>query len=193
MRRRTSILLGVIVAGIITVAGCASAPADNHSTTPTQPAKSTGVSAKVSDALALVDRSDPVDVGRVFSEISCTWDPAIDATETAAVLRGADLMTPELAAQTVEPLRSASQAIFIQASEVGAISSAAAVQRADIHDGPSDTSDTKYLAYQVTWTWATPTGSDVAVDDPRTRTTYLILVRQPDQTWLVSSYNSVDQ
>ena len=149
--------------------------------------------AHVEAILAGVDTNDVVDVGRAIAEIACTWSPVIDSTETASLLRASPLLTPEYAATLVEPARGASQAIFIQAAAAKAVSTPSAQQRTDIVDGPPSTDTTQYLAYAVTWQWTTTDQQPADIDDPRIRTVYVVLQKQPGGAWLASSVDYHDQ
>lgn len=149
--------------------------------------------AHVEAILAGVDPTDALGVGRAIAEIACTWSPVIDSTETASLLRAAPLLTPDYAATIVEPARGASQAIFIQAAAAKAVSIPSAQQRTDIVDGPPSTDTTQYLAYAVTWNWTTTDQQTTDIDDPRVRTVYVVLQKQPGGTWLASSVDYQDQ
>lgn len=204
MTRRTHFFATIGVAALL-ASGCAGSdePADSSASSST--AQSSAGSSSPADAtwldpqthvaplIASTDRKDPVSVGRAVAEIASTWSPVVDLTETAALIRAAPLLTPDYAASLVEPQRSASQAVFVQAAAAHAVSIATAKQRTDIADAPPTTDTTQYLAYAVTWTWTTADKKTADVDDNRVRTVYVVTQKQADGTWLASNVDSQDQ
>lgn len=129
------------------------------------------------------------DVAEAFAAAAVTWDTTIDSTETSALIRAKKLVTPELAATFVEPV-AGSGAAFNEAAAKNATSEPTIMQTSTAYQ-PPDTETDVYRAYTATWTW---TGSDgTSWQDPRTRTMYLTVTKQPDGSWLVSTYDYQDQ
>jgi hypothetical protein len=199
---------GVAVAAIIVLTGCsggqtpaaasatAAGPVTGTSTNiepapsiPTGTAAAAGVGQTQDGTQQGADSADVVAGKAAMALVS--WDTATDKTETAAAVRAKPLMTAELAAKTVEPLRNSTQALWNQLAPLGARSEPKNEGTVVSEDSPEDTPTTVYRNYRMTWRWVKKDGSAVSVEDNRARNVYLSLVKVGD-LWKVADYTTSD-
>ncbi|WP_395405562.1 hypothetical protein ACHMXB_21330 (plasmid) [Arthrobacter sp. UC242_113] len=191
--RLTKILAGVVLAAALPLAGCGQAgtaeqpsPAPSVTVTP----KPAAFDATVKQLLE-VDRAHPDKVATAFATLITSWDVAADRTETAAAVRARQLMTPALAARTVEPQRNASQALWLELGPLGAFSAPTIGPGAPIDgDEGTDTEDIAYRNFTATWTWRDADGKHLKADE-RKRNIFLVLTKA-NGAWSVADYVTED-
>jgi hypothetical protein len=121
--RLTKIVAAVALAAFLPLAGC------GQGATAEQPSSAPSVTATPKPApfdatvkhLLKVERANPDKVATAFATLITSWDVARDKTETGAAIRARPLMTPALAARTVEPERNASQALWLELGPLGCV------------------------------------------------------------------------
>jgi hypothetical protein len=138
-----------------------------------------------------VERANPDKVGTAFATLITSWNVANDRTETAAAVRARPLMTPALAARTVEPQRNASQALWLELEPLGAFSTPAIGPGVPIDgDEGTDTEKTAYRNFTATWTWRDADGKHLKTDE-RKRNIFLVLTKAKG-AWSVADYVTED-
>jgi predicted small lipoprotein YifL len=191
--RFTKTVAGVVLATALPLAGCGQggpgeqpSPAPSVTVTP-RPAPF-GATVK---QLLEADRAHPDKVATAFATLITSWDMTADRTETAAAVRARPLMTPKLAARTVEPQRNASQALWLELGPLGAFSAPTIGPGVPIDgDEGTDTEDTAYRNFTATWTWHDANGKHLKADE-RKRNIFLVLTRNKG-TWSVADYVTED-
>jgi hypothetical protein len=191
--RPTKITAAILLAAVVPLAGCGqgttgeqTAPAPPVTVTP----KPAPFDATVKHLLE-VERANPDKVATAFATLITSWDVANDRTETAAAVRARPLMTPALAARTVEPQRNASQALWLELAPLGAFSAPAIGPGVPV-DGEegTDTEDIAYRNFTATWTWRDADGKHLKADD-RKRNIFLVLTRDKG-VWSLADYVTED-
>lgn len=191
--RLTKTFAAVALASMLPLSGC------GQGTTDGQPAPTPSVSATPKpvpfDAtvkhLLEVDRANPDKAATAFAALITSWDVANDRTETAAAVRARPLMTPALAARTVEPQRNASQALWLELAPLGAFSEPSIGPGVPVDgDEGTDTETTAYRNFTATWTWRDADGKHLKTDQ-RKRNIFLVLTRS-NGAWSVADYVTED-
>jgi hypothetical protein len=191
--RFTKMLAAVVLVAALPVTGCGQGgTGEQPSTAPsvTVTPKPAAFDATVKQLLE-VDRANPDKVATAFSTLITSWDVAADRTETAASVRARPLMTPPLAARTVEPERNASQALWLELGPLDAFSAPTLGPGVPIDgDEGSDTEDIAYRNFTATWTWRDADGKHLKADE-RKRNIFLVLT-QTHGAWSVADYVTED-
>ncbi|UKA56708.1 hypothetical protein LFT45_22810 (plasmid) [Arthrobacter sp. FW305-BF8] len=191
--RPTKIIAAVLLAAVLPLTGC------GQGATGRQPAPAPSVTATPKPApfdatvkhLLEVDRANPDKVATAFATLVTSWDVAKDRTETAAAVRARPLMTPALAARTVEPQRNASQALWLELAPLGAFSAPAIGPGVPVDgDEGTDTETTAYRNFTATWTWRDVDGKHLKADE-RKRNIFLVLTKAKG-AWSVADYVTED-
>ena len=191
--RLTNIATAIVLAAVLPLAGCGQgrtgeqpAPAPTATVTP----KPAPFEATLKHLLE-VDRANPDKVATAFAALITSWDVAKDRTETAASVRARPLMTPPLAARTVEPQRNASQALWLELEPLGAFSEPSIGPGVPVDgDEGTDTETTAYRNFTATWTWRDADGKHLKTDQ-RKRNIFLVLTRA-NGAWSVADYVTED-
>ena len=186
--------IAAILSTVVIAAACSST--DEQDSSPSSQTSASSTSSTTSDKTTPstddggeVDTSDADAVAEAVALAAVTWDTSVDKTETAALIRVKHLCTPELAATFVGPA-AGSGAYFNEAYAKQAKSEPVVTTTTTPHQ-PKDTDTQVFRAYTATWSW---TGDDGTTwPDPRTRTMYLTVTKQSDDTWLISTYDHDDQ
>lgn len=186
-------LAAVLLAAVLPLAGCRqgttdeqSAPAPTATVTP-KPAPFDATVKHLFD----VERANPDRVATAFATLITSWDVAKDRTETAAAVRARPLMTPALAARTVEPQRNASQALWLELAPLGAFSAPTLGPGVPVDgDEGTDTDKTAYRNFTTTWTWRDADGKHLKKDQ-RKRNIFLVLTKA-NGAWSVADYVTED-
>jgi hypothetical protein len=191
--RLTKMLAAAVLAATLPLAGCGQTGAgEQPSPAPavTETRKPAAFDTTVKQLLE-VDRANPDKVATAFSTLITSWDVAKDKTETAAAVRARPLMTPALAARTVEPQRNASQALWLELGPLGAFSAPTIGPGVPVDgDEGTDTETTAYRNFTATWTWRDADGKHLKGDE-RKRNIFLGLTRT-NGAWCVSDYVTED-
>jgi hypothetical protein len=191
--RLTKMLAAVVLAVVLPLAGC------GQGTTRKQPAPAPSVTATPKPApfeatvkhLLAVERANPDKVATAFATLITSWDVANDRTETAAAVRARPLMTPALAARTVEPQRNASQALWLELEPLVAFSAPLIGPGVPVDgDEGTDTEKTAYRNFTATWTWRDADGKHLKADQ-RKRNIFLVLTMANGE-WSVADYVTED-
>lgn len=103
------------------------------------------------------DRTSADSTAELAARIMHSWDTKLDLTETAAAIRAKPLMSPEWAANQVEPQRNANQAAWLKPSAHSAYSIPRVTKATG--DVARDVADDKAIrSYDVTWNWVSRDG-----------------------------------
>jgi hypothetical protein len=191
--RPTNIVAAVVLAAVLPLTGCGQGTIGGQpSPAPTVTAapKPVPFGATVRQLLE-VDRANPDKVATAFATLITSWDVAKDRTETAAAVRAHPLMTPALAARTVEPQRNASQALWLELEPLGALSAPVIGPGVPVDgDEGTDTETTAYRNFTATWTWRDADGKHLKADQ-RKRNIFLVLTKA-NGAWSVADYVTED-
>jgi hypothetical protein len=191
--RLTKIVAAVALAAFLPLAGC------GQGATAEQPSSAPSVTATPKPApfdatvkhLLKVERANPDKVATAFATLITSWDVARDKTETGAAIRARPLMTPALAARTVEPQRNASQALWLELGPLGAFSAPTIGPGVPVDgDEGTDTEEIAYRNFTATWAWRDADGKHLKADQ-RKRNIFLVLTRT-NGAWSVADYVTED-
>lgn len=135
------------------------------------------------------DRTDVESTAEVAALMLHSWDTTTDRTETAAAIRTKPLMSPDWAANQIEPERNAAGAPWLVAAEHQGYSAPTIVPvQGDLNQDVAP--DKAIRAYTVEWTWKTRDGTTVHDAGRRQITLYL---EEHDGQWEVIGHQSRDR
>lgn len=182
-RRNRKIIAISLTALCLAMAGCAEnssvqnedSAAETQFTSPA-PASSKG-SLKLGDGTFIdageVDRKDADDVASSAARIAHSWDTEFDSTETDGLLRAEPLMSNDYADTIQAPVRNASQAEWLSASEHQAYSVPSVGPVASDAHASGYGPNRKAMMYTVTWNWVGRDGETVGSDQRRSVEVFL--------------------
>lgn len=167
----------------------ATTEAASSTTASATPSATSNQSAAATSANAESDQAQIDRVAKDFAARSVTWNTATDQTETAAIMRAKELMTPAAAKTVIEPQRNSAQGVWVNLWQQGATSVPHNEGVVITQAPPPDTATTASRMYRMSWTWIDRTGKTMNVADNRIQNVYMSLTKTGDQ-WLISAYQT---